>query len=165
MSKILFESNNHRFSFIPAAPFWNEVEYILMIRILYISTSRASGDAGGKNLSDILEKSKKNNAGLGITGILVHGGGMFMQVLEGPDDQVMRKYVKILDDVRHSECRIVLITTTEERAFPAWSMGVLEMPDFEFQEIQEMITHRQETVKAQVFSEVIRIFIKKMRKK
>ena len=88
-----------------------------------------------------------------------------MQVLEGPDDQVFRKYVKILDDPRHSDCRIVLISTTEERAFPNWAMGVLEIPDFEFQEIQEMVVHCKETIKANVFSDVVKLFLKKMSEK
>lgn len=133
-----------------------------MIRLLYVSASRSTADALKNDLSDILESSKKNNQALGLTGILVHGGGMFMQVLEGPDHQIFRKYSEILDDRRHADCRIVLITTTEERAFPDWAMAVLEISNHEFKGIQEIIASHQETVDVKAFSLVIRSFMSRL---
>lgn len=53
-----------------------------MIRILYFSQS--TRDITDPQVRDILESSRRNNPSLGITGVLIHGGGMFMQVLEGP---------------------------------------------------------------------------------
>jgi hypothetical protein len=93
-----------------------------MIRLLYISTSRLAPDSQEKQLREILDASKRNNADLGITGMLVHGGGMFLQVLEGPDNNVLRIYSKILDDPRHTDSQIVLISVAEERA---WSMSTI----------------------------------------
>jgi hypothetical protein len=133
-----------------------------MIRLLYVSASHGTAEALKVDLSDILESSKKNNQTLGLTGILVHGGGMFMQVLEGPDHQVFKKYTEILEDQRHADCRIVLITTTEERAFPDWAMAVLEISNHEFQGIQEILARRQETVDVKTFSLVIRSFMSKL---
>jgi len=135
---------------------------IAMIRLLYVSASQSTAEVLKVDLSDILESSKKNNLALGLTGILVHGGGMFLQVLEGPSHQVLRKYTKILDDRRHTDCRIVLITTTEERAFPDWAMAVLEISDHEFQGIQEILAHRHETVDVKTFSLVIRSFMSRL---
>lgn len=140
----------------------NRNTIIAMIRLLYVSASHSTAEALKKDLSDILESSKKNNQALGLTGILVHGGGMFMQVLEGPDHQVFRKYTEILDDKRHADCRIVLITTTEERAFPDWAMAVLEISNHEFQGIQEILSRRQETVDVKTFSLVIRSFMSRL---
>ncbi|CAN5889349.1 hypothetical protein BH11PSE12_BH11PSE12_10740 [soil metagenome] len=136
-----------------------------MIRLLYLSTCCATQGAAKQMLVDILEVSKRNNLALGITGVLVHGGGMFLQILEGPHEQVLRKYVNILDDKRHSESRIVLITTTEERAFPTWSMGLLTVPAYEFQEIQAIINRRHETDDAKCFREVLELFMKRISKK
>jgi Sensors of blue-light using FAD len=133
-----------------------------MIRLLYISTSCDTPATAQQNLADILEKSKKNNAELGITGILVCGGNMFLQVLEGPQEQVLRKYVRILDDKRHADCRIVLITTAEKRAFPTWAMGIINIPPHEFQEVRSMIDRRQETADAKDFGEVIELFMKRI---
>lgn len=74
-----------------------------MIRLLYISASRIASDLQEKQLHEILDASKRNNEDLGITGNLVHGGGMFLQVLEGPDNNVLRTYWKILSDARHTD--------------------------------------------------------------
>lgn len=133
-----------------------------MIRLLYVSTSRTAPDVLAKNLSGILESSKKNNQALGITGILLHGGGMYMQVLEGPDHQVFSKYLEIIGDKRHADCKIILITTTEERAFSDWAMAVLEISDHEFKGIRELFSRRQESVDIKIFSDMIRSFMNRL---
>jgi|GEM_PF-4659135 len=48
-----------------------------MIRLLYFSqtTQPASSEA----VENILQSSRANNLALDITGVLVHGGGLFMQ--------------------------------------------------------------------------------------
>ncbi|MCL6485560.1 MAG: BLUF domain-containing protein, partial [Janthinobacterium lividum] len=79
-----------------------------MFRLLYIS--RAAPTISDEQVQDILQCSRRNNPNTGITGILVHGGGLFMQVLEGPEQEVLRKYVKILDDPRHSAAEILYIS-------------------------------------------------------
>jgi hypothetical protein len=132
-----------------------------MIRLLYISTSRLAPDSQEKQLREILDASKRNNADLGITGMLVHGGGMFLQVLEGPDNNVLRIYSKILDDPRHTDSQIVLISVAEERAFPKWAMATLELSGFEFQQIRDMLDARKETIKSGLFFDLVRIFTTK----
>ena len=67
-----------------------------MIRLLYIS--QATQAISDEQVRNILESSRRNNPALGITGVLIHGGGLFMQLLEGPEEGVLRLYVKILDD-------------------------------------------------------------------
>ena len=62
-------------------------------------------------LVDILEVSKGNNLALDLTGALVHESEMFLQTVEGSREQVLRKYVNILDDKPHLECKIVLIVS------------------------------------------------------
>lgn len=132
-----------------------------MIKLLYLSTECKNQNSAEKNLREILETSKRNNVALGITGILVHGGGMFLQVIEGPQEQVMRQYVKILDDKRHTDCEIVLITICDRRSFPQWSMASLELPAHDFQAIESMIHHRPQALDAKWFNEVISLFMKK----
>jgi len=92
-----------------------------MIRILYVSQS--THDITDKQVQDILASSRRNNAANGITGVLIHGGGLFMQVLEGPEQSTLRQYVKILDDRRHGDCKIIHIAPANERIFQKWSMG------------------------------------------
>ncbi|MEO6351939.1 MAG: hypothetical protein ABIO19_10085 [Burkholderiaceae bacterium] len=37
----------------------------------------------------------------------------------------------------------------------------MEIPDFEFQEMQEMFVHRKETIRANIFSDVVTLFLQK----
>jgi len=76
-----------------------------MIRLLYLSQS--SSALSKEQVQKILESSRRNNPALGLTGVLIHGGGVFMQVLEGPEQAVLRMYLKILDDKRHINCKII----------------------------------------------------------
>jgi len=76
-----------------------------MIRLLYFS--QAMNPISAEDVQDILQVSRRNNSATGLSGVLIHGGGLFMQVLEGPEQSVLRKYVKILDDKRHSNCQII----------------------------------------------------------
>ncbi|MCQ8896787.1 BLUF domain-containing protein [Limnobacter humi] len=127
-----------------------------MIRLLYFS--QAKPHANSALLDDILRTSRKNNATLDITGVLVHGGGMFMQVLEGPEAVVLRLYVKILDDKRHTDSRVIHITPTSTRLFPNWTMGVIEAEPLSFEEVAHLRAHRTESVDSKVFTQLMRKF-------
>jgi hypothetical protein len=102
--------------------------------------------------------SRKNNSAAGITGVLVHGGGMFMQVLEGPEQIVLRTYMKILDDKRHTDSRIIQISPIKERMFDNWTMGVIEAEPLTFEHVAKLRAHRLETLNADAFTQVIREF-------
>ena len=86
-----------------------------MIRLLYMSS--ASPTITDEQVQDILVWAREHNPANGITGVLIHGGGLFMQVLEGPEHAVLRQYVKILDDRRHNDVRILHISPTNIRIF------------------------------------------------
>ncbi|MDO9598232.1 MAG: BLUF domain-containing protein, partial [Azoarcus sp.] len=94
-----------------------------MIRLLYIS--QAASGVTEEQVKDILESAQRNNSAVGLTGVLVYGGRLFMQVLEGPEQALLRKYVKILDDRRHSDCEILHISPANDRIFENWSMGII----------------------------------------
>ncbi|MEE7626158.1 BLUF domain-containing protein [Methylobacter sp. Wu8] len=131
-----------------------------MIRLLYFSQSRDV--ISDEQVQNIMESSRRHNPALGITGVLVHGGGMFMQVLEGPEQTTLRTYVKILDDQRHSNCQIVYITPTDKRIFEGWSMGVIARRDvLEFEQIMELREQRRkEVIEPKVFTNAMRGFLK-----
>ncbi|WP_432742775.1 BLUF domain-containing protein [Methylobacter sp. G7] len=127
-----------------------------MIRILYFS--RSTNALYDDQLEDILESSRRNNSALGITGILVHANGMFMQVLEGPEQPTLRTYVKILDDQRHSDCQIAYIAHTDKRIFEGWSMGAIARNDpLDFEKIIALQKqHRKAVVEPKIFIQTIR---------
>ena len=79
-----------------------------------------------------------------------------MQVLEGPEQAVLRQYVTILDDRRHSDSRILHISPANGRLFEKWSMGVVEGDPMQFQHIYELRARRLETVHTETFTKTMR---------
>jgi len=131
-----------------------------MIRLLYIS--HATREISEAQIQDILRSSRRNNPALGITGVLVHGGGQFMQILEGPEHAVLRLYVKILDDRRNENCRIIHISPANERMFEKWSMGVIDSDPLGFQHVMELRSRRLEAVRAKQFTAVMCEFLDRL---
>ncbi|MFI8743092.1 MULTISPECIES: BLUF domain-containing protein [Pseudomonadaceae] len=132
-----------------------------MIRLLYIS--RAAPTISNEQVQDILLSSRQNNPASSITGILVHGGGLFMQVLEGQEQDVLRKYVKILDDPRHSGAEILYISPANNRIFGKWSMGGIKSDPLQFQYISKLRARRLEVIDASTFTETMREFAQMLR--
>ncbi len=97
----------------------------MLVRLLY--ASRAAEGVGHEELAAILRKSRQNNPGSGVTGLLCLSGGIFLQVLEGGRSQVSALYNRISQDPRHRD--VVLLTYDEiaERRFAGWSMGVIDL--------------------------------------
>jgi Sensors of blue-light using FAD len=65
-----------------------------------------------------------------ITGLLLHHGGRFMQLLEGDRDQVQALYRRISSDARHREVVMEHEGPSRQRLFPDWTMGYAEAPEF-----------------------------------
>lgn len=129
-----------------------------MIRLLYLS--QCAPGISKDQVQDILHISKRNNAALGITGVLVHGGMLFMQVLEGPEYAVLRQYARILDDVRHGDCRIIHISPATARVFKDWSMGIIEADPLGFQHIADLRGRRLESVREGEFMATMQAFLR-----
>ena len=92
-----------------------------MIQIIYISTSRT--EIVPENLETILRISRRNNRGVGVTGLLVAGGRRFLQLLEGPEDAVMQTYDRIKADKRHFAQVLLSKRPITDRNFANWDMG------------------------------------------
>jgi Sensors of blue-light using FAD len=122
-----------------------------LLRLLYTSTARA--DLSEKDLADILATAKSRNAAGDITGVLTYRAGRFAQILEGPELNVLEKYVEIARDERHSSVMLITIATTTERRFEGWHMGgILEakVPVLGEDEILALRTAVQEPADAAV---------------
>lgn len=72
----------------------------------------------------ILEKSRKNNARLGITGMLIYIEGTILQILEGEREIIEQMFLVIKDDARHTSVVRILEGAIEKRNFSDWSMGL-----------------------------------------
>jgi hypothetical protein len=96
-----------------------------MRQLLYISnTSRNFPD---DQLELILEQSRRNNPLQNVTGLLLYLDGAFLQVLEGPAENVQKIYEKICTDKRHWNT-LVMLDRDAPRAFADWSMGFERLP-------------------------------------
>jgi hypothetical protein len=71
----------------------------------------------------MLNRSRENNARLGITGMLLHCDGCFIQALEGPKDKVVALLKVIARDSRHQGLQVLFEGPIKERRFSQWSMG------------------------------------------
>ena len=73
-------------------------------------------------LSAILIASRANNRKRNITGALICRSDIFLQLLEGPEQQVKSTYAAIQNDDRHINIYHLLDQNVDKRLFPAWSM-------------------------------------------
>lgn len=109
-----------------------------MIRLLYFSEAVSTISSG--QISDIVESARQNNKSNNITGILVTGGNVFLQILEGPTQGVLSLYLKIAQDPRHCEVEIMRVTPIVERLFPDWSMESYETTPLQFEQVVQFKT-------------------------
>ena len=73
-------------------------------------------------LSSILIASRANNRKRDITGALICRSDIFLQLLEGPEQQVKSTYAAIQNDDRHINIYHLLEQNVDKRLFPAWAM-------------------------------------------
>ena len=73
-------------------------------------------------LSAILVASRANNRKHDITGALICRSDIFLQLLEGPENQVKQTYKAIQNDDRHVNVYHLIDQSIEKRLFPAWAM-------------------------------------------
>ncbi len=97
----------------------------MLVRLVY--ASRAVPAVDQAELMAILKKSKANNPGQGITGVLCFSEGIFLQVLEGGRSAVNQLYNRIAADARHTQVELMVYEEIGERRFAGWSMGQVNL--------------------------------------
>ena len=97
----------------------------MLVRLLY--ASRAAAPVTQEIIESILQQSRTQNPALGITGVLCHGGDVYMQALEGGRDAVNSLYMKIVRDTRHREVVLLHYSEVPERHFAGWTMGQVNL--------------------------------------
>jgi len=89
--------------------------------------ARYTGRTVERDLAEIADKAKRNNERLGITGVLVYDAGVFIQVLEGPNDAVTHMMTRILSDQRADNVAILFYRLVDQRELGHWSMLTLRL--------------------------------------
>ena len=102
-----------------------------LVHLIY--TSYAVDAPSSRELMTILEASRRRNAADGVTGMLVYGGDLFLQLLEGPREAVCRTFYRILRDARHRDVTILQFGYPAQRLFAAWSMNYAGAADAQHQ--------------------------------
>jgi hypothetical protein len=98
-------------------------------QLLYRSEQAYEMDAD--DMVKLLLDARTFNRENSITGLLLHHGGQFMQLLEGEQRQVQRLYRKIAADARHRNVVIEVNAPADRRLFPDWHMGYAEAPEMD----------------------------------
>lgn len=92
-------------------------------RISYASRLSAnSGAVSPDVLRDILDASVRNNAKVGVTGMLLCYRGTFLQILEGADSAVEFIYRRVKTDSRHHNLKTLSDQMVSSLSFPKWAM-------------------------------------------
>lgn len=74
----------------------------------------------------LLELARERNTAAGISGMLLYHNKSFLQVLEGPREQVDALFTKIEKDPRHKNCLVLFRNEIPEKEFENWSMGFVD---------------------------------------
>ena len=98
-----------------------------LISLIYVSSAQVPFSNG--DLTALLEISRRNNALIDVTGMLVYRDGNFMQAIEGEEQTIHRLQEKIERDPRHDGVITLLTQRIETRQFPEWSMGFRNLAD------------------------------------
>jgi hypothetical protein len=92
-----------------------------LLQFTYASAATQSFD--GATLAQLLTHCRERNERAGISGLLLHRGGNFLQVVEGPSDAVRDLTQRLERDPRHRQVTPLLALDVAKRLFPDWSMG------------------------------------------
>ncbi|MEQ1842643.1 MAG: BLUF domain-containing protein [Verrucomicrobiales bacterium] len=95
--------------------------------VIYVST--AVKPLSPAELATLLERSRQRNKEAGITGMLLHKGGCFMQAFEGEKEAVERLHERITRDPRHRNIVLLHNGPAEQREFSGWTMGFKQLDD------------------------------------
>ncbi|WP_151087835.1 BLUF domain-containing protein [Hymenobacter baengnokdamensis] len=109
--------------------------------IVYIST--AIVDFREAELVQLLRRSRCFNQKANITGVLMYGGGRFMQVLEGCPGAVRPLYTRIAADPRHGRLERLADGFMPRREFTGWHMSFAPLPSDYFLSLPGYLTPPQ----------------------
>lgn len=96
-----------------------------MFFLVYVSTS--TRPLSPTDLRELVACSSADNARADITGMLLHGCGSFMQMLEGDQRTIFDLFHKIGDDPRHDQLKLLLQGESERRVFPGAPLGFCDL--------------------------------------
>lgn len=92
-----------------------------LFHLVYVSS--ATLPFSEAELLALLAVSRRNNARINVTGLLLYREGNFMQLLEGDEHAVRHVQARIATDRRHGGLLTLLHGPIAARSFPSWTMA------------------------------------------
>ncbi|NHF72429.1 BLUF domain-containing protein [Paracoccus xiamenensis] len=89
--------------------------------ILYRSSGNT--EVFDKDCEEILRVARTRNSEAGLTGFLHAEDGVFIQWLEGPEEEIRLVVESIMNDPRHRDITVYSEGGIDVRKFPNWTMG------------------------------------------
>jgi hypothetical protein len=104
-----------------------------MRRIIY--ASRAVQEMDETDLLHLLTVARSTNKRHAVTGMLVYASRSFLQLFEGPDEEVEIIWDRIRMDPRHTDLRVLADGPATERLFVDWTMGFEHPSDSDLEDV------------------------------
>ena len=117
----------------------------------YVSTE--TGDLGTAGMLELLTEAQRINTSRNITGLLLHRDRSFYQVMEGSEDVVRHTFDSITKDERHTAIDVLFEGAVDEREFPDWQMGFLNLDGVDIETLQGYSDFLSREDNARVFLE------------
>ncbi len=102
--------------------------------IVYVSI--ATDAMSAEDLKTIFKTGRANNEKAGITGMLLHRDGFFLQVIEGEEEQVDALYDKVIKDSRHTNHLLIYKRPIEKRAFSEHLLSASDVDAAVFKDVK-----------------------------
>ena len=127
----------------------------LLHNIVYCS--RAAPGVTDADVQAIIATARRYNPAHGVTGLLVYGGDIFFQWLEGPKESIVGLMHKIRHDKRHNTLvELAVNEEVRERMFPTWDMELVQ-PDDIREVLQDALRDAKAAVNAKALRELMQM--------
>ena len=101
----------------------NRKLYCSMKYFYLIYSSVPSRKLSDEEVEDLLVVARRENELRNITGMLVCFPDMYVQLIEGTEEDIRQLYLNLLNDSRHHHVAVLKQGNSDRRFFPDWSMG------------------------------------------
>jgi hypothetical protein len=106
-----------------------------------------------EQLFEMLLECRLNNRRSHLTGLLLFCGESFLQILEGPEENVGSIYKKICTDTRHKDVKVLYKKEISTRSFGNWEMSFKRLSNLNMKSIRGFSSFIQEGLSLQQLNE------------
>ena len=117
--------------------------------------SRRAQPLDDAQVYEIYRQATDNNALEGITGVLIHDGDYFVQLLEAGEDAMAGMMNKLRADPRHCNLEVIDERTIERRSFGGWSMKLVKVDHAPFVAVDDVETEIADHVDPEIRALII----------